>query len=44
MVEEKLGIEIQTIITLKLNFAKHEGFNKVVKAFEEVESCYRVTG
>ena len=41
---KKLGISVQAIINLKLNFAKLDSFNKMIRSFEEVEYCYRVTG
>lgn len=40
----KLGITIQAIISIKLNFAKSKPFYKIIAAYKEVESCYRVTG
>lgn len=40
----KLGISIQAVISLKLNFAKLDAFNRLVKTFKEIEFCYRVTG
>jgi Lrp/AsnC family leucine-responsive transcriptional regulator len=41
---EQLGDTIQAIISLKLNFAKLEAFNKILNSFREIEYCYRVTG
>jgi Lrp/AsnC family leucine-responsive transcriptional regulator len=41
---KKLGVDIQAIISLKLNFAKLDSFNKTISSFDEVEYCYRVTG
>jgi len=41
---KKLGITIQAIISLKLNFSKIDTFYEVLRDFDEVENCYRVTG
>ena len=41
---KKLGISIQAIITLKLNFSKIDSFYRKLLTFSEVEYCYRVTG
>ena len=41
---EKLGITIQAIMTLKLNFSKMDAMHKVLKTFEEIEFGYRITG
>lgn len=40
----KLGIHIQAVISLKLNFSKIDAFYKVLSSYPEVEHCYRVTG
>ncbi|MEN0047436.1 MAG: Lrp/AsnC family transcriptional regulator [Bacteroidota bacterium] len=42
--KEKLGISIQALVSLKLNFARIESFHKVLKTYDEIEYCYRVTG
>ena len=42
--KKELGITIQAIINLKLNFTKIDALYKVLNSFEEIESCYRVTG
>ena len=41
---EKLGVSIQAILGLKLNFAKLDSFHQVLKNHKEIEYCYRVTG
>ena len=41
---EKLGIHMEAIISLRLNFAQIDKFYEVLKAKDEIESCYRVTG
>ena len=41
---EKLGINVQAIISLKLNFSKIDAFQKILVKYPEVEYCYRVTG
>jgi Lrp/AsnC family leucine-responsive transcriptional regulator len=41
---KKLGISIQAIISLRLDFAKLDAFNRIVKTMNEIEFCYRVTG
>ena len=41
---KKLGIIIQAIITLKLNFSKVDPLYKKLLTFNEVEYSYRVTG
>ncbi|MEM6629562.1 MAG: Lrp/AsnC family transcriptional regulator [Bacteroidota bacterium] len=40
----KLGIGIQALISVKLNFTRIESFYSAMKTFEEVEFGYRVTG
>ena len=42
--KEKIGVKIEAIISLKLNFSKIEAFNKILKTFNEIEFGYRVTG
>ena len=42
--KEKLGINIQALVSLKLNFARIESFHKVLKTCNEIEYCFRVTG
>lgn len=42
--ENKLGINIQAVITVKLNFTKIESFYKIIKTYKEIQFCYRVTG
>jgi Lrp/AsnC family leucine-responsive transcriptional regulator len=41
---EKLGLAIQALISLKLNFARLDDFQKILKSINEIEFCYRVTG
>lgn len=41
---KKLGITIQAIISVKLNFSKIDAFYKQLLTFNEIEYCYRVTG
>jgi len=41
---EKLGINLEAFITVVLHFAKIEAFKKALDSFDEVQSCYRVTG
>ena len=41
---EKLGVTIQAILNLKLNFSKINTFYEVLANFDEIENCYRVTG
>ncbi|MBT8230803.1 MAG: Lrp/AsnC family transcriptional regulator [Bacteroidia bacterium] len=41
---EKIGLSIQAVINLKLNFARIHDFNKVLCNYDEIEYCYRVTG
>ena len=40
----KLGMTIQAMISVKLNFPRMEDFNKVLSEFQEIEYCFRVTG
>ena len=42
--KEKLGLSIQAMINLKLNFAKLDAFNEALKDFTEIEFGYRITG
>lgn len=42
--KEKLGFQIQALLSLKLNFSRIEAFNKILQEFEEIEYCFRVTG
>ena len=42
--KEKLGITIQAIISVKLNFAKIDTFYKTLSTYNEIEMCYRITG
>lgn len=41
---KSLGINVEAIITLKLNFAKIDQLYKVIGDYNEVEYCLRVTG
>ncbi|MEO0339054.1 MAG: Lrp/AsnC family transcriptional regulator [Bacteroidota bacterium] len=40
----KMGIQIQAMVSVKLNFTKIDSFYKILTAYPEVEQCYRVTG
>ena len=42
--QEKLGIQIQAMLTLKLYFTKMEAFKKTLDSLPEIQDCYRVTG
>ncbi len=42
--QEKLGMDISAIITLKYGLGKRAAFLKKLHEFPEVQSCYLVTG
>jgi len=42
--QEKLGVNLEAIVTLKIEFSKITAFNKKLKSIEEIKACYRVTG